>query len=589
MSASYLLQLQISTPEKLWERCLVSSYVPPQEDVEFYYTRLLDLKDAKVTVRAMEIPEDFNASLLPSHEEAPSEFPSHDLETLPEENERREKYEQFINQLCEMERSRVALKNLSKKSALSKPDSKPKYTTALTDEPLHLIGYANDRNISMERRAWVQDLLHELDPENSVPEDENQIVTSDAENAPFGWILTPVLASARGSLGSRILLDSSNGLKWERLLGTDLYPDLIVIRRITTNGWTFEGPESDKLLQTVVHWYIASQDAKISDGMTPFLVGLEKGLTNILHTLRSVRVGERLLDMSDTSNPQVQVHKLIEYIESQCLGSAETDAEVQPISISVFHKFLGYAFKASKIPREAHVMDEKIPLIVERWVKAQYGFKTDAPPAVPAWKELWELVMRDKPTAIRINHFLASMDVWDPVASVSIIGQDRSAIAQEWMRIYLDTQVIRGESFKVRSVILHDQMRKWCFRYLPESIFVTHFSANNIGPILTKRGFPTTKLKNGRYVTGIRFKNVVGSEEELAGETVATEEEIRAAEALKEANTVQFTTVTQDNEDGSKTKKRVVERTVVAEKDGARIEHYFAASVTTETIHLGTL
>jgi hypothetical protein len=202
--------------------------------------------------------------------------------------------------------------------------------------------------------------------------------------------------------------------------------------------------------------------------------------------------------------------------------------------------------------------------------------------------------MRGKPSAIKINHFLASMDAWDPMASVTIAGQDRAAIAQEWIRIYVDTPLLRGDTFKVRSVILHDQIRKWCLQYLPESIFGSQLSCVNIGPVITKRGLKATKMKNGRYVLGVKMKSMLGSQEEFGGETAATEEEIRTAtfaaeEALKRANTVQFTTVTRDNDDGSKTKQRVVEHTVVEETDGARIEHYFAASVTTETINLGRI
>jgi hypothetical protein len=589
-----LVQLQISTPEKIWERCLISSYVPVLSDLEFYYKQLLGFTDATVEMRVEAIPVEFNASLLPSHEEAPCEFPANDLETTPDEMERRTKYAQFITQLCEMERSRAAFKSLSRTAAAGRGTQKPKYTTALTEEPLHLIGFANDRSITLERRAWVQDVLHELDPEEPAEDPAAALTTTEVSSAPAGWIVTPTITSVRQSMGSRIILDPEIGLKWERLLGTDLYPDLLVVRRLSSKGWSFEDPLSDKLLSTLISWFIASQDSKVENGMTPFIVGMEKELSNILSVLRHVRVGERLLDMEDESNPRVRVHKLIQAVESQCLESSETDKEIQPISASTLHKFLCYAFKASNIPRDAYVTDDKIPLIIERWTRAGYGFKADAKPIIPMWKDLWALVMRGKPSAIKINHFLASMDAWDPMASVTIAGQDRAAIAQEWIRIYVDTQLIRGDTFKVRSVILHDQIRKWCLQYLPESIFGSQLSCVNIGPVITKRGLKATKMKNGRYVLGVKMKSMLGSQEEFGGETAATEEEIRTAtfaaeEALKRANTVQFTTVTRDNDDGSKTKQRVVEHTVVEETDGARIEHYFAASVTTETINLGRI
>lgn len=585
-----LIQLQITTSEKIWDRCLISNNIPSVDDLTYYYQRLLGFDDAKVSVRTESIPDDFNAALLPSNLEAPCDFPSNDLETSHDEEDRRTKYNQFINQLCEMERSRAALKTFSRSSS-AKHTRKPRYTTAITEEPLHLTGYANDQNIKLERRAWVQDILREIDPDSS-PENVCPLTTIDGAPPPVGWIIVPAQSMARQSLGSRIILDPDIGRKWERLLGTDFYPDLVIFRRLNTHGWTFDTVASENLLTNLVHWFLASQDATINNGISSFVIGLEKELLHLTSMLKTVKVGERLLDMDNDSDPRVRVQKIIRKLETDCLESASVDDTIQPISIGVFNRLLGYAFKASKIPRETYATDDKISLVVERWVRSNMGLKSDAEPLISEWKTIWDLVMRSKPSSVRLNHFLASMDSWDPVAGVGLTSLDRAAIAQEWIRIYTDTQLIRGESFKVRSIVLHEEIRKWCLQYIPESIFSPQLSCVNIGPVLTKRGMKVTKLKGGRYILGIKFKTLVGKEEDLAGETVATEEEIRVAETaelLKEANSVQYTTVTQENDDGTKTKQRVVERTVVAEKDGARIEHYFTATVTTETIDLGSV
>lgn len=581
-----LIQLQISTAENIWERCLVQQYVPTQEDVEFYYNRLLNLKDAVIVISAADIPADFNAALLPNHESAPSDFPANDLETAPDEAERREKYKMFINQLCEMERSRAALKALQRTTA----PVKSKFTNAVSDEAPFLVGFASKHQGAGERRAWVQEMLRELDAENEMPEEST--LTVDDETPPLGWILTPSVHSARTALGARIILDPTLGRKWERLLGSDIFPDLLIVRRINTKGWSFEGPRSDKLLEHTLQWFISSQDLSVTDGMTEFCVGLEKEFSKILFTLRGVKVGERLLDMDDDGNPRVRVHKLIHLLESQCLDSADTNPEVQAVSESVFHRYLSYAFRAAKIPRETHALDEKIPAILERWSKANYGFKADADPIISEWKDQWDYVMRGKPSAIRVNHFLASMDAWDPVACSVITNVERSSIAQEWMKIYIDTQLIKNESGKIKSVILYDQVRKWCLRFLPETVFSSCFASSIIGPVLTKRGLLSVKVRNGRYIHGVKFRHLIGKTEDCGGEMAATEEEIRAAadgEKITEANSVQYTTVSRENDDGTQTKQRTVEATLVAEKDGTRIEHFFAATVTTETIHLGNI
>lgn len=579
-----LIKLQIRTDAKIWERCLVQSYVPPREDVEYYYKTLLNFQDVVLTMTVEDIPHDFNAALLPNHESAPSEFPANDLETKPDEKERREKYNNFINQLCEMERSRAALKEFQKGGR-----AKTKYTNAITEEPLYLSGFLSETHTYFrDRRAWVNDVLKELDTETDYS-NENALTITDAEKPPCGWIVCPVVASARSNIGSRIITDPSIGLKWERLLGTDIYPDLIFLRRISTKGWNFEGSQSEKLLESIVSWFITSQDLTIKDGMTDFSVGLEKELGKIITLFRKVKVGDRLLDNGDESNPRVRIHKLMSQIESQCLDSADTNTDIQPISSSVFNRYLTYVFKAAGVPREAYTTDEKIASVIERWTTARYGFVPEADPTLPEWKEVWNYIMRGKPTAIRVNHFLASMDSWDPLLCSHISSIDRSAIAQEWMKIYLDTQIIKNESGKVKSVILHDQLRKWCMRFIPETIFNAQFSASIIGPVLTKRGLISVKVKNGRYIQGIKFKNLVGNTEDLGGEVAATDAEIKASETVKEANSVQYTTVTSNTDDGKEVKHRTVEAMLLAERDGARIEHFFTASVTTETIHLGDL
>lgn len=581
-----LIQLQIATADKIWDRCLVQSYVPPQEDVEFYYKKLLNFGDAIVTITVEDIPHDFNAALLPTHESAPSDFPANDHETRPDETARREKYKQFIMHLCEMERSRAEVKALHRGTLRSASTSgKPKYTNAIAEEPIYLVGFANDA-LGVGRRTWVDDVLKDLDAETEYCGDN--ALTSEDEAPPHGWVLCPTVASARTTLGSRIIVDPVIGRKWERLLGSDTYPDLVSVRRINTKGWSFEDPRSDAFLANLLTWFLASQDLTVTDGVTQFAIGIEKELAKLLNAMRTVKVGERLLDMDDESNPRVKMYKLISKMESVCLDSNDVNPDIQPISENVFHRYLSYACKAVGIPREVFAMDEKIPVILERWTKAQYGFKGGVDPIVPQWKEVWDYVMRGKPSAIRVNHFLASMDAWDPIACSTITNIDRSAIAQEWIKIYMDTQIIKCENNKIKSVILYDQVRKWCLRFIPETVFSSQLSSQIIGPVLTKRGLISSKEKNGRYISGIKFKTLVGAEEDRGGETVASESEIRASETLKEANTVQYTTVTSDNIDGSQTKQRSVEATLIAEKDGTRIEHFFAASVTTETIHLGS-
>jgi hypothetical protein len=574
-----LVCIRIAGPKKVYDRCLLLPECPPLEDLDYYYRTLLDIQDATVTLTAFPVPVEFNIALLSHSDDAPAEFPVSDLETDPSEVERREKYRTYLQQLCEMEQTRIALKNFKKPAG----PKTPKYTTAVTEEQLHLVGYAAQAySASHSKRAWVQEILRELNVE---AEENSLTIASPPEHPPYGWVLTPSVASTRYSRGSRILLDTTAGMKWERLLGTDLYPDLLVSRRLTSRGWAFQHARSEALIEATVQWYLASQDVEMKEGVSPFMIGLDKELANLFATFRAVRVSNRLLESAGDSNPQSRVLRFLQALESRCLESAEINSSIQPISGAVFHKFLTYLFRAAEIPRDAYVGDENVTATVERWITAQFGFKEGAECVFPKWTELWDLVMRGKPSAVRLNHFLASMDVWDPVMAATYRRNiERPAVAQEWIRIFLDTQMLRESNHRIRSTILHSAIRRWCLRFLPEEMFGPQFAPVNVGPVLTKKGFAVVKMKTGRYLVGYKLRPEVCDPEDVesAGEEQIEEEKEKEKKVVK-ANTVVFSETTTTTEDGEEETSATAVRVRVVEEKNGTIEHFLFASTTSTT------
>jgi hypothetical protein len=587
-----LVCIRITTPKKVYDRCLLLPECPPLEDLEYYYRTLLDMEGATVALTAIPVPTDFNKTLLPSLDDVPSDCPVSDLETELVEVERREKYVTFLQQLCEMERSRVVLQNFKRPTRKG-----PKYTNAITEEPLHLNGYAALAHSQGTQRAWIQEILREL---NTEPEENSLVVASPTDFPPYGWVLTPSAASTRYSRGSRIMLDTTTGMKWEGLLGTDLYPDLVVTRRLTSRGWAFQDARSEALIEATVQWFLASQDVEIKMGLTPFMIGLDKELNALFSAFKSVRVCNRLLESAGDSNPQSRVLRFLQSLESRCLESAEINEDIAPISIGAFHKFLTYLFRAAEIPRDAYVGDDNVRATVDRWVTSQFGFKEGAECVLPKWKEMWDLVMRGKPSAVRLNHFLASMDVWDPVMVASFRRNiERPAVAQEWIRIFLDTQLVRETSARLRSTTLHAAIRRWCLRFLPEEMFGSQFAPVNVGPVLTKKGLGVTKLRHGRYITGYKFREgfcepdtvepEAGSDSEETAQPrmdsrhVDGEGEGEVDAGLVKANTVVFTETTTKTADGGKVKNSTAVRMSVVEEKHGTIEHFLFASTTSTT------
>jgi hypothetical protein len=121
LNARKLISIEIQTPTRVYSRSIVSACDPKQDDLEYYYKTFCGLADAVIKFHALDIPEEFNASLLATIDRAPTKFPAHDLETDLSELEKRRQYDNFIRQLCEMEQSRAALRVFTRPEEASAP------------------------------------------------------------------------------------------------------------------------------------------------------------------------------------------------------------------------------------------------------------------------------------------------------------------------------------------------------------------------------------------------------------------------------------------------------------------------------------
>ncbi len=581
-----LVLLEITSPTgAVWNRCFLTEYVPSAEDFQYYYNTLLDLPGTIIEMTTEVVPEDFNSSLLPNSDVAPSAFPACDLETTHDETQKRAQFKQYVRQVCEMERMRSSLKFMKQATTEESAEEKTVTKVRMTKQQL-----------------WFQDLLKTLDADSEVERDALLTLhESDETRVPIAWILTPCIADVRRSKGSRLITDADLGTKWAPLLGTPVCPDLIVSRRISTVGWGFQGDVSDALLRTVVNWYIKSQDTDTKDGLTPFLLGADKELARIMFTFKRTRVNERFLteDREDVSDPLSQVYRIMKQLEIQLLTSSIEDPKIHRIGYDMFKKYLYYVFKNAGIPRDYYDTDPNVERILVRWVDSQMGFRPDTPPLVESWKLLWDLIVRDAATPARVNLFLTTLDSHDPLSVMMFTNTDKQNLATEWIKLYLETQTIPDAKERVKSVILQEQVRQWCAQYISEIVFGTQLMPGFIGPVCTRCGFYTKRFKAGRFTQGLKFKYITGTDagnevgaaeeesQEQEGETAADVLEVQdTLPQLKEVNTIQYTSVIKE-EGGVKTRKRTVKQTVIAENDNARIEHFFAA--TTTEINLGSM
>ena len=571
-----LLCIEIETPTTVWNRTLLGSLIPTEEDLQFYYSTLLGLEDARIMLKIYEVPNSFNEALLSVIDRAPVRFPVYDLESDIVDVKKREQYTNFINQLCEMEKSREALQVFIRSSEEKEPTS-----TRTTISTAHLNA----------TRAWVDELLHKLNDEYDYEESgetTEMIVASRVDDfVPAGWVFTPTNDTIRKAKGSRIVLNAEVGKKWERLLGTDVYPDMIVSRRISTLNWAFQHETSETLIRATLDWYLAAQDTKIVDGITDWIMEADKEMNALFATFRRIKVNERLImeSLPKVTEKQSKAFKLISSIESRLLCSAINVPTIHPCTPETFRKYINYMLKGYEVEKEIYARNEAIDQIVTRWVRSQMGFRPEVEPLLSNWCEMWKVVIRGNPTEERVAFFVRTLDSWDPIECTSITTLQRQAMGAEWINIFIDNECIFDEKCKVRSTILHERARKWCYKFVSESVFPTIFSPMTIGPLFSHRGLLSVKEKDGRHTRGMRFRNP-DSESEMATSVIG-------ARKVHETKVMNVVVETAENGTIEKHMMTQSQTTVTKSEDDSRIEHFFcaASSVTTtkQEIHLGTL
>jgi hypothetical protein len=589
MTQSYLICLTVFERQLAWNRALVLNYIPEKDDLLFYYQKLLDLQVTDIDIKSYEIPESFNSSLIHVNDSIPINYPYYDLETAREDEDKRTRYYNYIEQLCLMEKNRAEL------DVFKHEGDKRKKKTVNESNDFEDLYKIESRSVN-RCREWVNELLRSLNAEydeKEIPTETNGLtcISKEDEYVPIGWIFTPTVEEVRIHRGSRIVVDPVIGKKWESRLGTDLYPDMVVARRLSTETWAFQHPTADTLIRATIDWYIASQDSKIIDGMSPWIPAAEREITALFTTFRRIKISERLMNdaIPRIQDKHGQVIKLLHQVESQLLSSITEDPTIKPCSADIFQRYMIMLFRGFNIEKEYYNGNENLNTHTQRWARNQLGFRTDTDPLLSAWSELWNAVTREKKqiTPDRVNLFLRSLSTWDPIEAVHITIDSKKHLVTDWVLCFIDNELIIDPEGRELSTVLQLRCQDWCLKFLPRHLFGTSFSSMATTPVLSRLGFISVKKARGRETSGIRFKNpeVTDDIKERASAMGKAKKTTTTTKSVSETNTI----VTEENG----TSGRVVTHQVVQSMSAVDPETHthvaFEASVTRHEVHLGTL
>jgi hypothetical protein len=504
---------------------------PNPEDIEFYYKTLCGFKDAVVTVTTELVPADFTESLLALGDAEPTEFPSFPL--VAETEERKAEYYNYIKQLCEMERSRsrMAVGRLASAGAAGS------------------IGSAVARGRSTGgQRKWVAELLatlggHTVRETTAAPHGHTA-----RETTPTAWLLTPTAARTRADRGSRLLTDAAVGLHWEQKLGTDLYPDFVVSRRLTTASWAFQHPSSSSLLSSVVAWleaqhpsgWLRDAEAVVDGLLRPFatafvgtvppaaereaeeLCGKDDGRDSKDSSSETSETSEGS-DGSEGKKKTPSIHVLLQRIEATMLHSKAEVPEVDPLSVPLFTRLVDYMARSFGIPKETYVGSEAVAATLQRWTQSQMGFSLKTKPLLSSWQEVWDLIMGTRPstkakgkrekavTATRVSHLVETMDVWD-VCEGALMSEDvKKGLWDNWLSVFCDYELGNNKGAKIPLTAMEDAATAFLQRFLPRLPFASlqRRFRDCLTTALLRKGYATTMVSGALMVVGARILTAV--------------------------------------------------------------------------------
>lgn len=599
----YLVCLTVYERQLVWNRSLVLNFIPDKDDLIFYYKTLLDLGVTDVDIKSYEIPESFNSTLINVNDEVPRNFPYYDLETAVDDKEKRQRYYNYIEQLCLMEKNRAEL-NVFKHEGERRKKGGGSATGAETEKDSSDLSdlYERKSRTVNRCRGWVNELLRSLDAEyeeKPPAEDDNGLtcILKEDEYTPIGWIFTPSMAHIRNSRGSRIVVNAEVGKKWQSLLGTDLYPDMVVARRLSAETWAFQHETADALIRATIDWYLATQDTKLIDGISPWIQAAEREISGLFTVFRRIKINERLMNdaIPKIHDKHGQIIKLMHQVESQLLGSASEDPSIKPCPAEIFQRYMIVLFRGFNIEKDYYNGNENLISHTQRWARNQMGFRTDVDPLLPAWVNLWSAATREKKQTgpERVSLFLRSLATWDPLESVNLTLDQKKNMVTDWVLCYIDNELVVDPDGRELSTVLQARCQDWCLKFLPRSIFGTNFSSMATTPVLSRLGFISVKKTRGRETMGIRFKHAETPE--------AVKERAAAIGKSKKASGAATTTVTKQmvsetntivNEDGEAAGHVVTHHVVqsMSSTDPETLTHVeYEASVTRHEVHLGTL
>jgi hypothetical protein len=503
-----------------------AAVLPTQADMEYYYHTLLGFQQFKVSLHIRDVPVSFSLNLIGGTvNEIPAHFPSHDIQVTTSES--RNQYFRLLEHVCEMERMRAEVGFVG-----------------ATNTTTHEISQGSQASQGSHRNSryqtWVNEILSTLQSTSAFAATAPDVVPQSAiaDDMTVAWILTPVLEDARDSRGNRIVTSEDVGYLWAPRLGTDLYPDIAVARRLSTVNWRVKNTRSAALARLAIEWYVECHTSSPmpSTGLSPWLLQAEEELASILSPFQNFGyqqafqggVGVRTGGGEGAANTPIMT--LLQRMEQEYIVCGRTTTIPQTQIITPTHvqweRYLRYLLRANGITTDVIDLQWMSVLEVIRiWTQGGQAIDVMRPPPVERWVDVWSTIYwhhtssvytvmdtrgiktitmsADLPT--RFDMFLQTLDTHDPILGVSMTNTEKCALSEKWVKLFLEREMLHDDESRVLSTYLYDVIRKWSLQFMSLPTMDGILKPMSIGPVLTSMGYQSRKMRQGRGMYGLRY------------------------------------------------------------------------------------
>jgi len=324
-----------------------------------------------------------------------------------------------------------------------------------------------------------------------------------------GWMLSPKHMDTREKYGIKFITDPAIGLKWDSLLGTQLFPDFIVSRRISSAAWTFQHPSTTNMLASIVEWWVTAhmrtEDGWIHSSETDFDALLEvfrtKGIPTEYHSEQMDALKMALLDMEET-----------------VLGNPEIYSSTDLIP---FQTAENWRFWIDRMLRSKGVMLESnvdfINAMIRRWMRDGWGLRKECLPSPPAnahFREAWTALTRLYPiNEESVLKWIRLLNMNDPVCTIRVRHEPKQQILDDWIPVAAFFLKASHPLLRARSIRTYAWIRTWMLKYVPVDLYGTFMLPKRLCPGIISAGYPRIHSTGGYFFVGLELPD---SELEIA-------------------------------------------------------------------------